>query len=402
MARIALALILLTGALSVCHAQPEAADMVKPEDFTILPWSWVPGDRAQLEDIKACGFNLAGFVAPENIGLCEEVGLKAIVSGGETHVGDGEAQLPDEEIQRRVDALVAQVKGSPAVYGYYLRDEPSSRPFPGIGRWVAAYAKADPAAMPYVNLFPNYASAGQLGAASYDDYLDQFVAQVKPRFLSYDHYALMDDGTLRHGYFQNLEAMRRAALKHGLPFWNIVLSNSHFHYAEPTPGGLRFQAYTTLAYGARGISYFTYFAPEVGNYRLAPVDQFGHKTPTWDMLRCVNLQIRKLVPTYLTLRSINVFHEPEVPEECQGIATARVIESISGGSFVVGEFEGPGGQPYAMVVNKDLHNSAAFSVKFKAPGRVMVVSAYTGRVTNWEGEQDWLAPGQGMLLTVEP
>lgn len=27
------------------------------------------------------------------------------------------------------------------------------------------------------------------------------------------------------------------------------------------------------------ISYFIYFAPKTGNYRFAPVDQFGNKTP---------------------------------------------------------------------------------------------------------------------------
>jgi len=42
--------------------------------------------------------------------------------------------------------------------------------------------------------------------------------------------------------------------------------------------------------GARGISHFTCFTPISGNYRLAPADQFGNKTPTWEMLRNVNLQ----------------------------------------------------------------------------------------------------------------
>ena len=55
--------------------------------------------------------------------------------------------------------------------------------------------------------------------------------------------------------------------------------------------------YTTLAYGGRGLAYFTYFAPPVGGYRAAPVDQFGHETPTWHNLQNVNLQVQKLGPT---------------------------------------------------------------------------------------------------------
>lgn len=379
----------------------EGTGMPKPEDFAILPWSWTPGDLAQLEGIRDCGFNLAGFVTPESLDLVEQAGLKAVVSDGPTHVGDAEAALDDAEIAKRVQALVDRVGSHPAVFGYYLRDEPSATVFPGLGRWAAAYGAAHPAATPYINLFPNYASPGQLGAETYEQYLERFVETVHPRYLSYDHYALMDDGTLRGGYFQNLEAVRKAALAAGIPFWNIVLSNSHFRYAEPTPAGLRFQLYTTLAYGGRGISYFTYFAPEVGNYRLAPVDQFGNRTPTWDMLRNVNLQIHKLAPTYLTLTSVNVFHHGEVPEGCSGDETSVHLASVEGGNLLVGEFEGPNGQPAVLVVNTDLHTSVAFGVQFKQAGRVRLVSPYTGGLTDLAGEQGWLAAGQGSLLLLE-
>lgn len=387
-----LLLVVLLGGLA------EAQETVPPEQFAILPWGGTPGDPAVLETIRDCGFNLAGFVAPEALDAVQAAGLKALVTDGSCHVGDAEANLDDAEITRRVEALVARVKGHPAVYGYYLRDEPSTRPFAGLGKWAAAFEKAHPGALPYINLFPNYASPAQLGAASYEEYLDQFVATVKPRFISYDHYALMDDGSLRGGYFQNLEAVRRTALANNLPFWNIVLSNAHFHYAEPSPGGLRFQAYTTLAYGARGISYFTYFAPHVGNYRLAPIDQFGHKTPTWDMLRNVNLQIQRLAPTYVTLKSVGVFHHPNVPEGCQGLDSSRHLNSLDGGDLLAGEFEGPGAEPYVLIVNKDLHRSTGFGLTPKVAGSISVISAYTGQPLGFGGEHVWLAPGQGMLL----
>jgi hypothetical protein len=36
-----------------------------------------------------------------------------------------------------------------------------------------------------------------------------------------------------------------------------------------------------------------------------------------------------------------------------------------------------------------------------APKRVQFVSSYSGQLENFEGEQCWLAPGQGVLLKVE-
>ncbi len=372
--------------------------MVQPEEFAILPWSWVPADAEVLAGIRDCGFNLAGFVAPEALDAVQAAGLKAIVSGTDTHVGDAEAALPTAEIQRRVQALVNRTGTHPATFGYYLRDEPSATVYGGLAEWAAAYAQAAPRALSYINLFPNYASPAQMGVGTYEEYLQQFVATVRPRFISYDHYALMDDGSLRDGYFQNLEAVRRVAMKERLPFWNIVLANAHFHYAEPSPAGFRFQLYTTLAYGGRGISYFTYITPDVGNYRLAPLDPFGHRTPTWDMLRQVNLQLHRLAPTYLRLTSLNVFHHGQVPAGCSDSSSSQLLARLEGGDLVVGEFREAEGRDAVLVVNKDLARSTAFNLEFKSPGAVTLVSPYSGAESAWAGEQCWLAPGQGMLL----
>ena len=273
--------------------------------------------------------------------------------------------------------------------------------FPELANWVEAFRKARPAALSYINLFPNYASAAQMEVPTYAEYLESYVRIVRPGFISYDHYALMDDGSLRGSYFQNLEAVRETALRHSLPFWNIVLSCAHFNYAEPTEAGLRFQLYTTLAYGGRGIAYFTYFAPEIGNYRLSPIDQFGNKTPTWDMLRSVNLQAQRLGPLYTKLRNVNVFHHPDVPEGCAGLTTSRFISTVNGGSLLVGEFEGPDGQPFVIVVNKSLERSISFSLKFKDPGQIQMVNTYSGRIRPLAGENNWLAAGQGMLLCLK-
>jgi hypothetical protein len=395
---VALAALWAAGPLPAAQADKETMTMLQPEEFAILPWSWIPADREVLDGIRACGFNLAGFVAPEALDAVQAAGLKAIVSAAETNVGDAEAGLADDEVQRRVKALVGLVGQHPATFGYYLRDEPSAAVYPGLARWAAAYAGAHPAALAYINLFPNYASAAQMGVATYEEYLSRYVATVKPRFVSYDHYALMDDGSLRGGYFQNLEAVRRVALASGIPFWNIVLGNAHFHYAEPSPAGLRFQLYTTLAYGGRGISFFTYLTPDVGNYRLAALDQFGHRTPTWDMLRQVNLQLHRLGPTYLQLSSQNVFHHGQVPEGCRDLGSSQLLARLDGGNLLVGEFAGPGQREAVMVVNKDLARSTAFELEFKRPGHVTLVSPYSGAESAWAGEQCWLAPGQGMLL----
>ena len=384
---------------STAGAQSDAVPPdVPPELFAILPWGRTPADPAVLQEIRRAGFNLAGFVAADGLDAVSAAGLKAIVSDPTVRVGDAEAALSDAEIAQRVKALTDRVGAHPGRFGYYLRDEPAPRVFPGLARWSAAFRAAAPGAWAYVNLLPNYASAEQLGGGTYEQYVEGFARTVNPPFLSYDNYSLMEGGALREGYFENLEVIRAAALRHGVPFWSIVLSNAHYGYAEPTQASLNFQVFTALAYGARGISYYTYFTPTVGNYRLAPIDQLGQKTPTWDLVRRLNFQLLELAPTYLQFRSVNVFHHPEVPRGCRGLPSGRVIAALSGGNLLVGELEGPDGRPAALVVNKDLHRSTRFEVRFKSAGQIWTANPYTGLVQPWDERSAWLAPGQGILL----
>jgi len=224
---------------------------------------------------------------------------------------------------------------------------------------------------------------------------------VKPKYISYDNYSLMKDGSLRAGYFENLEAVRNVTLKNNIPFWNIVLSNAHFDYAEPSYAGLCFQLYTTLAYGGKGICYFTYYAPQTGNYRLAPIDQFGHKTATWYLLQNVNLQMHAIGKAYMKLKSVNVFHFSDSKETKGNLKPSRFLSSLKGDSLLVGEFEDSSKAPYIIVVNKSLVKSQLFDVTFTKPGTIYQINNYTGEAEPWGGESNWLAPGQGRIMFVK-
>ena len=382
----------LTGLL-IAAAGPAA----EPPFFPVMAWNGPPTDLPTLKRMRACGLTVAGFVPPAGLDNCRAAGLKAIVS--DPRVSDYDWTKVDPAAARaRVAELVRQVKDHPAVYGYYLRDEPPAAFFPGLAIVANVVKELHPGAWPYINLFPNYADLGQLGAAKYSDYVEKFVEVCQPPVLSYDHYALFEGGTIRPKYFPNLEVMRRVARKHDLPFWNIVLSNAHFNYAEPSAASLRFQVYTSLAYGARGIAYFTYFAPQVGNYRMAPVDQFGNETPTWQWMQTVNLQVAKLGPTLLKLRSDRVYHFGDVPKACAGPDEQSLVKEI-GGQMLVGDFTHADGGRFVMVVNKSLTNSAPCRPTFREPpAKVELVSPYSGTTVPFEGEYVWLAPGQGALL----
>ena len=379
-----------------------AASLARAEEpapfFPVMAWDGPPNDLAALKEMRECGINVAGFVAPAGLDNCHAAGLKAIVSDARCVSYDWAAVDP-AQARENIKSLVAEVRNHPAVYGYHLRDEPVAGWFPGLKVVSDAVKEFHPGAWPYINLFPNYANAGQLQAANYDEYVAKFIEVCQPPVISYDHYAILEGGGFRTKvYWANLESVRRAALKHNLPFWQIVLANACISYREVSPTDFRFQAYTTLAYGAKGLAWFKYFSAPVGNFRDGPIDQFGHKTPAWDAMRFVNLQIEKLAPTLLKLTSNEIYHFGEVPPGANGPPDTSLVTTIAG-PMLVGDFTHEDGSRYVMIVNKDFVKSTVCFPQFRTPPKALqMVSPYTGALVSYEGEQVWLAPGQGVLL----
>ncbi len=373
------------------------AAAAEPAFFPILAWDNPPNDPAVLKRMHDCGITVAGFVHSSALDNCHAAGLKAIVS--DVRLSDYDWENVDANVARaRVTEVVNEVRNHPAVFGYYLRDEPKAAFFPGLATVAGIVKELHPGAWPYINLFPIYCPPFALGAPTYDEYVEQFVAVCKPTILSYDNYSLMAGNQLRPGYFANLESMRRAAQKHNLPFWNIVLASAHFNYREVTEADFRFQAYTSLAYGARGLAYFKYFTPAVGNYRNGPIDQFGNETPTWRSMQHVNLQIAKLADTLLKLRSDRVYHFGEIPEGCVGPDENSLVKAARG-PMLVGEFTHEDGSCYVMIVNKNLTASITPTPEFRMPvAKLEFVSPYHGALGEFTGEQIWLSPGAGVLL----
>ncbi len=397
-----------------------------PDLFPILPWDTLHGWSGQgrnlkngLESIAECNFTLAGFVKPEDLPLCEKLGLAAIMApvlGKELWL-----KLSGEEIKNRVERVIEQTGHSKAVLGYFLVDEPGVLYFPGLAKGVAAVKKYAPGKLAYINLFPSYATVGapdssQLGTATFTEYVERFVAEVKPQLLSYDNYMVefsddLQDEKLASVYFADLLEIRRIAQKNGLPFWNIVSCNQlRPETTVPSPANLALQAYTTLAAGGRGVSWYKYFAD---GYAYAPIDAAGEKTDTWRYLQVVNRQLRTLGPIVNRLRSTGVFVTAPAPFKHLPVLPGRVVEQVHSTASIrgrvdvhppvmVGEFSDERGNDYLMLVNLSLQRSANVKLKTVKPKAVkQVFSAEDGRLLPWDEEQgQWLTAGQGVLVKV--
>jgi hypothetical protein len=389
------------------HPAPAA-----PKDFAVMAWGSSPSDPDQLRGMRDAGLNISGFCRAQDLDKVQAAGLTCFVRDPAIQQLDPMSLPADAQLRSSVAELRKQIGENPAALGFYLRDEPGAQMMPGLGKLTSLLREAMPDKWPYVNLFPYRVPAATLGTTDYDAYVRMLVKTIGQPFLSYDNYSLVG-GEMLDYFYTNLDIVRRLSIETATPFWNCILANAHFNYMEPSDATFNLQVYATMAYGGRGIQYFTYFAPEIGNYRLAAIDQFGNRTATWEMLRRINNQIHALAPTLIRLRSTGVYHFPDVPDQAKPLAQGNLVTSVEmtqryvrppvGGRFLIGEFEDPDSRPYFLIVNKDLRNSFQFRVHLKQEGRkLMRVSPYSGKEEPFGREMDWLAPGAGILFRVAP
>ena len=369
-----------------------------------------------LETIAECNFNVGGFVFPKDLSKCKKLGLGGILLPLENDFTNFEyfrnwSKLSDTEIDAKIKKLAHAGGSNPAFKGIFIVDEPHVREFAGLAKAVAAVKKYAPGKLAYINLFPDYATLGapdtsQLGTQSYTEYLERFVNEVHPQVLSYDNYMVQSSNDLKDrgaatSYYHNLLEVRRIGQKYHLPFMNIVSSNQiRQHTPIPSPENLLFQAYTTLAAGYRGVTWYTFYCR---GYHYAPIDNDGNKTLTFEYLKEVNRQVAALAPILCHLESTGVFFTNPTPADGLPVLPGKLIQSISSATPVMlGEFKGNKGDVYAMVVNLSLESTTQLRISATGEKKVSLISAVDRSTSAYDKKNGlFLNPGQGILLKID-
>jgi hypothetical protein len=354
--------------------------------FIISYWAGPPSGGnydAQYAEVAECNFTHAMFPvnggSPEQnkaiLAACEKHGLKYIPYDGRVlkHAPG------DPAFAKNLDAVLVDYKNSPALAGYFLTDEPGPGAFPQLAAITKYLHERDPQHPAIINLLPNYVDEKYIGM-TYEKYLDQFCAVVKPAMLCYDHYALFQ-GQERDSYFANMETIRWHAVANDIPMWFIFLCTPHGTYRDPSETDLQWQVNTGLAYGCKALLYFTYFTPidPQANFHDGILDAKGKRTPHFAMAQTINGELKKLGPVLVRLKSTAVYHTGTLPKGCTALPAYAPIGVNTEGPFLIGLFQHDDGSRWAMIVNREFHKTANASLRFQSGVRaVEELSAQTG------------------------
>jgi hypothetical protein len=329
--------------------EPVSAPIVSPSrlsGFPIVAW-WGPPGTARRQDFvryRDAGFTLHATNPDEGftraLDHVQAVGLASLVF--REHQGFDLTPL----------AEVAFPADRPSVVGWITGDEPSSEA--EVTRHVDAVShlvRDDPGRLAFFNLL----SPSLQGPPGTERVVDLAV-RAGMRILSYDHYAILaGGGDDTEAFYRHLDLFRRLSVRHQVPFWAFALTISHGRYRRPSESDLRWQQYSNLAYGAKGLWYFTYWAPRAwpGWDSRGIVDAVtGAPTELYDAVRRVNLAVRDMGSVLLELTPVDVSHTSP-PRGQRAFARGHAwLRDVRARDALVTSFRHADGTPYVMVVNK--------------------------------------------------
>jgi len=383
--------------------------------FPILAWYGPPTGHITddaFKDLADCNFtmNLSFYETPEHNKRALELGnkynIKIIV-----HDNRIDPYNPNiDEIYKSLDNVIEDYSRYPALFGYNIIDEPGFQLFDRAGIIVKYLETYNFQHYGYINLWPIYASKEQLGNSSYEEHVRKYMETVTPRILSFDHYPILYS-SIRPEFYLNLEIIREAALYNNVPFWAFARSLPYGNYPFPTEGHLRFQVYSNLAYGAKGIQYYLYWPIIKGswNYDHAIVTEHGDKSPVYYFVKKINTEILTLSKILLNLESLGIYHSEPIPDGCKKIPEDFLFQVRSLQPLCIGHFKDEFEQEYYFIVNRNYNFQVdvnlQFTTKIKeiveiAKSEDYISTVYIDTMKNNNLKMKIL-PGDGHLLQIE-
>lgn len=397
-------------------------------EFVVIAYPSPPPIEATVEryrEIVAAGIDVivpgnGEFNSPGNkrvLDLAAEVGLRVIVADLQVLPWHKEDRIPIDEAN--IKAVASAYRDHPALFAYFICDEPHGDYFDELAVTSRRLSEADPKHPPLINLFPSYASREQLGFDDFSSYVRTFVETSKPSILCYDHYPLRESAHSQTDWYGDLQLIREESRKAKIPFW-ICLQSEGIENALRIPKReeVLWQASTVLTYGARAVVWFTYWTPSPT--QEIPADKSGQDFLVEPHISGMISRDGKRTPVYGHVREANTFlhaaGEALADWDNTHIARWKNGEIVDGSetpclvprgeklNLVVGTFS-QGDQRRVVLSNGSYSQSATFSIDTNSnwqASKVLAALELENGAEHGIDRQQWtLRPGGCVVIEFE-
>ncbi len=396
--------------------------------------------------IEDAGFNLILYneedynakpgLYHEMLALAEKHNIKMFVIDSRLN-----ADMTYEEFEDRI----AEYSGYESFAGIYVCDEPSSETFPqkfsnGIDQNIekrlmynfaplSKFVNSYDNLIGYSNLLPRYHWM-EATAEDYDEYIKEYCETYGAKFISYDHYpfsVFYEGGTPEafKFFYENFSIVYKNAKKYNMPIWAFIQAGGFFGAFKqdincdyyPSPAELLWLVNVSLAYGCKGIEYFTLIQHHLtairadgtsDNNRSGIIGTDGKPNRYYGPVKTANEQVGIVDEVLLKCESEGLIVTGEAKIDTEGLPeffetdSFRELKSVEAGEkgLVIGCFDYEG-KTALYVVNNDRTALQKIKLNFNATVSYKVSSLDI----NVSGEGDFfeatLVAGGAILIVLD-
>jgi len=211
----------------------------------------------------------------------------------------------------------------------------------------------------------------------------------------------------------------------------IVLSSGHLNYRDPTFEEISFQVYSALAYGAKSIGYYLYSkSGKHAGYTSWILEDYVDNSnvvdslhgPLYSKVKMLNADIQSMGMILLNLKSIEVIHSSDYPNNQKNIAETIFKPNVSNGivkniinkynnnkplEILIGIYTDNKINPgikYLLIVNKDVLYSSEIELVFNKTYNIYLFNKKESKFTKLSMDQNvklGINAGSGELLRLK-
>ena len=298
--------------------------------------------------------------------LLDPLGLSMIPRDDAVH--------PDELARpgwrERVRETVEAYRGHRSLFGYFLADEPRPGATDSVAAIAAEFRRHDPVHSAYVNLLPTFENSSEMDQASWRAAARRIIERGQLLLWSWSAYSQRRWGEDATFLLTQRNALRVGQAT-GVP-GIAILQFTGFADLDPLPRPqLDYLAAESIAHGAHGIVWFTYWTPNPSepalHWRGGAIEYDGAPTARADTLALVNDRARALAREFLEssgeLRSVRLAHLGGEMPKGSPIPSDRIagLVSVVGGPSTVAA-RSFNGEVRWMVINRDRAHGHTFTL----------------------------------------
>lgn len=329
----------------------------------------------------------------------EEIVSRALERAERNGVGlfVGDYRLFDADRDRTENILSFYRKYS-SFAGVNLYDEPGISLFEKLENTREKINSVFPECTCFVNLLPSYAYSTILKgtyregdsdvatAEEYADYVNRFVSIYNPEVLSYDFYPFRAEyGKYDGNFFRQAYEIYRASKRAGVPYWTFVqITSWNPEIRETTDEEIEWQVHCSVALGAKGIMYFTYWLPfssEAERYSGAIVERDGRNGRSFPVVKKLNSFLHSLNGPLAGAEYLGVICSGMLAEhipEGYRVSFPDGVNAERDDRLLIGRFR-KGKEDILYVVNASLTDDVGTEIGFAEDREISVFSPEGGR-----------------------